>query len=284
MLFSPTMEHIKSKNPELNALLPYNMYIMKNKTKTCLRQYIYMYNIKTGDFLDKSFSKVLKYGDSIPDIVSELTKLNDMYIKNCLLSPDIVLDDPRESTWLKKISNPLMHKKTIIGISFVRSFTCIYVRITNKFITKTLGREINIPCKNIYNLENCINEAIEIINSFEQPKKVSNSILIEDRIYIKTDSLGTNYIICNMTIQVDGKSRGFGKSRSLHKYSFDDALQQAREFRDMKIKELNLRPARPLTDVDIFNIQDLKAKYDKLKPEQTCQLLKLATSLLRFTF
>lgn len=267
MLFSPTMEHIKSKNPELNALLPYNMHIMKSKTRTCLKQYIYMHNIKTGDFLDKSFSKVLMDGDSIPDIMSELIKLSDMYIRNCLLSPDIALDDPREFTWLKKISNPLMHKNTIIGISFTRRFTCIYVLITNKFITKTLGRKINIPCKNIYNLENCINEAIEIINSFEQPKKVSKSILIEDRIYIKTDSLGTDYIICNMTIQIDGKSKGFGKSRSLYKYSFDEALKQVREFRDKTLKELNLRPARQLTELDILNIQELKSKYDNLKPE-----------------
>ena len=267
MLFSPTMETQKSKNPELDALLPKNMRISNRKIKPTMIYVIYMYNTKTGDFLDKSFSKVLNYGDSLSDVADELIKRGDMYIKQTMTSPDIILDDPDKSTWFRKISNPIIHNSIIKGITFKRDIKGIFIYITDKMVARQRGSKKHILCRNVYELEACIEKAIKAINLANQSTEIAKSILIDERIYIKTDSRGVPSIVCNIIVPTPGNIQHFSKSRSLYKYSFDEALKQVREFRDMKIKELNLRPARPLTDVDIFNIQELKAKYDKLKPE-----------------
>jgi hypothetical protein len=267
MLFSPTMETRKSKNPELRALLPKNMHITKNGSNYYLENYVYMYNTISGDFLDKSISIRLYDGNSISKVKDELLKRVAVHIKQTITLPGVVLDDLDNTEWFKKVINPLIHKDTIKGISITRRYGGVFIYINHVNVSKHLGLRKQISCSNIFDLENAIGQAVEIIKSVEQPV-IPTTILIEDRIYIKNGSNGSPGITCSITINMSSKKQYLSKFTSLNKYSFSEALSIVRTFRDETIKKYNLRPARPLTKVDIFNIEHLKAKYDNLKPEQ----------------
>ena len=267
MLFSPTMEYRRTKNLELNKILPKNMYITKKSTYFCIEHKIYAFNNKTGDFLDKLLHIVIKDNESIDETIQKLTIRSAEYINKNFNSPEIVLGKPDDSTWLKKTLNPRVHKKICKGISIERKFGGIMIRINTIQVAKNSGKIKNILCKNVYSLESCIDSAIEIIKSVGTTS-ISKSILLEDRIYFR-EARNIPLISCGISQRIaNNKLLRFDIAKSLNKYSVDEALKQVREFRDMKIKELNLRPARPLTELDILNIEKLKSKYDNLKPEQ----------------
>lgn len=258
MIYTDDMEHRKSKNPELAAILGTDTMIVKINGIVYIRTLLCITNILDGSFHDQHVGTKVNVGDSIIHKLRE-HRIKCAHTKHSLDLTTFVCSKMSEIKIFSRSENRMVNVIAPKGITLSRAFNAIDI-VVNGWKRAASDKHMLFKCTNINNLAHDIEEASKFINIKNTDDRDMRRI--EDYVYIRLSQHGVP-LMCGSISVPDPVLKLKTKSitRSLKKFSFDEALEMVRNWKHDQFKKYNINPTETSLNVDVTDIKALREEY-----------------------